>query len=118
MGRSAMRANHLRADFRWAKEPFPSALPHVGSKRFCVSRIRIKVRDGLLKPRNRLVYRLHVLGRLVAVHLVAERHVDAAVPQPANPDIDFAIVDPLEFDGKVYCVLFGSHTMHSGLRFV
>ena len=35
--------------------------------------------------------------RYESVHFVAKVNADAAIPEPANPDVDFAVVDFLEF---------------------
>jgi hypothetical protein len=41
------------------------------------------------------------LFRQVAVHIVPKPDLDAAVPEPANSYVDFAVVNPLKLDGEI-----------------
>jgi len=42
---------------------------------------------------------LHVFVGNVAIGAIAEINIDSTVPKPSNPDVDLAVVDPLEFEG-------------------
>jgi hypothetical protein len=53
------------------------------------------MRNRLLQPGNNLGNRHNRLFRKVAVHVVPKPDLDAAVPEPANSYVDFAVVDLL-----------------------
>jgi len=55
------------------------------------------MRDGLLQPRNNVRHRTHVLFRQEAVRFIAKAAFDSAIPKPANPYVDFAVVYLLKF---------------------
>jgi len=57
------------------------------------------MRDCRLKPRDDLGRGLHSLFRQIAIYFIAEANIDAGVPEPANPYVDFAVVDFLKFQG-------------------
>jgi hypothetical protein len=55
----------------------------------------------LLEPRNYFVHGTHSLLGLKAFHFISEPYVDSAIPEPSNPHVDFAVVNPLKLDRKV-----------------
>jgi hypothetical protein len=42
---------------------------------------------------------------LVAIHIVSTPDLDAAVPEPADPYLDFAVVNLLKLDGEIAVLL-------------
>ena len=57
--------------------------------------------NRLLEPRNNFVSGTHGLLGLKAVHFIAEPYVDPGVPEPSNPHVNLAVVNPLKLDRKV-----------------
>jgi hypothetical protein len=74
------------------------------------------VRDCLLKPRNNLGRGLHSLFRQIAIHFIAEADIDAGIPQPANPYIDFAVVDFLKFYSQIHIPILRKPCTRTGHR--
>jgi hypothetical protein len=62
------------------------------------------VRNGLLQPGQDSRGVAERFFRQEAVDFVAQADLDAAVPQPADADVDFAVGDPLHFRGRDSCV--------------
>ena len=60
------------------------------------------MRDGLLEPRRDSLHHHESLFGYEAVYFVAQAHVEAAVPQPTDADVDFAVVDALECKGEIH----------------
>src|SRR6266568_5396185 len=58
------------------------------------------MRNRLLEPGKDFAHGPNILFCQIAVHVVAQTHVDSAVPQPANPDVDFAVIDFLKLGRK------------------
>jgi DNA-binding PadR family transcriptional regulator len=89
---AAVRTPNLRADLGRQEEADSGAFNDVGRPRFRVGRTRIEVRDRLLKPGHDLRCGWDALLREIPVDVVSHPDVDSSVPQPADPDVDFAIV--------------------------
>src|SRR5689334_7261492 len=101
IGRAAMRARYRGAHSRWLKQPARGAFPDFGVERGRVGGLRKEVSDRFLKPGDDVG---HARDRLLcqkAVHLVAESQFDSAVPEPADPGVDFAVVNFLKLDFEV-----------------
>jgi hypothetical protein len=60
------------------------------------------MRDGFLKPRDDIGGGSQALFRQVAAHFVAKPHLNAAVPKPADLDINFTLVNLLKFDCQIH----------------
>lgn len=57
------------------------------------------------------------LFRHEAVYLVIQPHGDSAIPKPANPYVDFAVVYVLQFTREVHNDLFVARNLPSALIF-
>jgi hypothetical protein len=101
MRRAAVCTDHLGTDLRRVEETMPGPLADLRAKRSGVGGFRIKVSNRFLEPREDLTYGPYRFLGQVAVHFVAQASVDAAIPEPADSYIDFAVVDLLEFDCQV-----------------
>jgi hypothetical protein len=77
------------------------ALRDIRAQRPRVSGGGIEMRDCLLEPRKGTRHSLHDLLRYEAANLIAKAQYDAAVSPPGNADVDFGIVDSLEFDQRI-----------------
>ena len=60
------------------------------------------MRNGLLQPGQDSRGVAERFFRQEAVDFVAQAHLDAAVPQPADAEVDFAVVDLLQFNGEIH----------------
>jgi len=63
--------------------------------------VRIPIRDGLLQPGPDPGGVGERFFRKKTVHFIAQADGYADVPEPANADVDFAIVDSLEFGREI-----------------
>ena len=111
MGSATMRANHLGADLRPLEESLLGALPQFRAELARVGRFRVEMRIRVLQPGNNLGNRPNGLFRQVAVHVVPKPDLDAAVPEPANSYVDFAVVDLLKLDGEIGRGIIDGHSL-------
>ena len=63
------------------------------------------MRDGFLEPRTDLGDGAHRFFGQISVHLVTQPQIDTAIPQPANPDINFAVVNLLKLNCEISSVV-------------
>jgi hypothetical protein len=77
------------------------------------------MRYGFLQPRQNVRDCPNDLLCQKSVHFVAQPNIDAAIPQPADLDVDFAIVDGLKLGGEVPALIlsFATLPLHFVLRF-
>jgi hypothetical protein len=101
MRRAPVRADHLGAYLRRLEESPCGALSEFRAQRKSVGRLRVEMSNRLLQPGNNLGNHPNGLFRQVAVHVVPKPDLDAAVPEPANSYVDFAVVDLLKLDGEI-----------------
>ena len=69
------------------------------------------MRDGPLEPRYNIGHRPHVLFSQEAVRFIAKLHFDSAIPNPANPEVDFAVVYLLKFAAEIHNILLWPQTV-------
>jgi hypothetical protein len=96
MGSPAMRTDNPCACCGWEEQTGSGALPHIGIERGGVCRFGIKMCNRLLQPRSDFGGGPDSFLCGKAGHLVAQPDLDAAIPKPADPDVDLAVVDFLE----------------------
>src|SRR5579884_2646083 len=96
-----MRTSRAAADLHY-EDALRGALSDLRAERFSVIRFRVKMRDRFLQPREDFVNRFDIRLGLETVHSVSEANVDAAVPKPADFDVDFAVINLLKLWGQLW----------------
>jgi hypothetical protein len=95
-----MRTDRLGGDLRWLEESQLGALFEFRAERARAGRSRIEMSNRLPQSGNNLGNRPNGLFRQVAVHIVPKSDLHAAVPEPADSYVDFAVVDLLKLDAR------------------
>ena len=90
---ATMRTEDLSAN-SWRREnPARRPFPDAGIKGARVCRGRVEMGDRFLEPRQDFGHRVDGLFRQIAVDLVSQAQLNAAIPEPADFDVNLAVVD-------------------------